>query len=80
MTKRKGGMLAGLDILAAMARAATVPEIKCCDCPFFTKKKVAKGGWCKPPNQERVNITDGFSRAYCCFTYARLVLQGEGYD
>jgi len=53
----------------------SVPEVRCCDCPFCTPmKKRPQGGWCQPPNMSRVRMSN-IERKYCCFTYARLVLK-----
>lgn len=54
---------------------ASVPEIKCCDCPFCTPMRTRKqGGWCHPPNMSRIRIGD-IEEKHPCFTHARLVLE-----
>lgn len=52
----------------------TVPEVKCVDCPFYTPKAKAIGGWCKiPTDTHKANVINPEIR-HCCFTHARLVL------
>jgi len=56
---------------------ASVPDIKCCDCPLYTKKKTRQGGWCQDsPMDKKVNVSEHTANdGRPCFHYARLILK-----
>jgi len=54
---------------------ASVPEVRCCDCPFCTSMKTKpQDGWCQPPRMSR-SMTRNIAEKHYCFTHARLVLK-----